>query len=63
MPIRTVHFMHNDEKYYLEIDDFGDDESSDGVEVFDASGNSLTSYDSCVHTDAVRITQAIEQLD
>jgi len=56
--LRTISFEHEGKSYRLEIDDHGDDESSDTVEIFGPDGLTISSYDTCRRTDAGIIAEA-----
>lgn len=60
--MRTLTFEHYGQSYRLEIDDYGDTESSDTVEIFGPAGNTISSYDSCCHTDACFIAEARHEI-
>lgn len=48
--------------FRLEIDDHGDHDSSDTVEIFGPDGQSLSSYDTCRTTDAGIIAEARHEI-
>lgn len=60
--MREVNFDHRGRTYRLEIEDYGDHESSDTITVFDSDDNEVSSYDSTAHTDAQRIAEARHEI-
>lgn len=60
--VRTVYFDHQSATYRLEIDDYGDSESSDTVTIYGPDDSEVASYDSCVHTDEEFIAEAKHEL-
>lgn len=56
--IRNLQFEHRGEPYRLEIEDYGDDESSDTVEVFGPDDAPMASYDTCLSNDSAVIAEA-----
>ncbi|MFZ2241664.1 MAG: hypothetical protein WAV90_19280 [Gordonia amarae] len=60
--MRELRFEHRGLPHLLEIDDYDDVESSDTVTIFGPDGNQISSYDSCAHTDAQFIAEAINEL-
>lgn len=60
--MRTLSFEHEGKSYRLEIDDYGDRESSDTVEIFGPVGQSISSYDTCRTTDTGIIAEARHEI-
>ncbi len=60
---REITFDHNGRTYRLEIEDYGDSESSDTLTVYDPDGREVSSFDSTVHTDAARVAEARREID
>lgn len=59
---RELRFEHQGEPYRLEIDDYGDSESSDTVTIFGPGGDEISSYDTCVSNDAAVIAEAKREI-
>ena len=62
MTLRTLSFEHHGRHYRLEIEDYGDRESSDTVEIFGPDDTSISSYDTCQTTDAGIIAEARHEI-
>ena len=60
--MRTLTFEHQGKTYGLEIEDYGDEESSDTVEIFGPDGGTVSSYDTCKRTDAGIIAEARHEI-
>lgn len=60
--MKTLSFEHEGNNYRLEIDDNGDDESSDTEEIFGPDGQSISSYDTCRTTDAGIMAEARHEI-
>lgn len=61
--MRELRFEHRGVWYRLEIDDYGDVESSDTVSIYGPSDVEISSYDSCAYTDAEFIGEARREID
>lgn len=61
--MRELHFDHRGQTYRLEIDDYGDHESSDTLTVYGPGDCALSSFDSTAHTDAARIAEAKREIE
>lgn len=61
--MRELHFDHNGRTYRLEIDDYGDSESSDTLAVYGPDDREVSSFDSTAHTDAARIAEARREIE
>lgn len=60
--LRTLTFDEQGNRYRLEIEDYGDVESSDTVEIFGPDDESISSYDTCRTTDAGIIAEARQEI-
>lgn len=61
--MRELHFDHRGHSYRLEIEDYGDHESSDTLTVYGTDDREVSSFDSTAHTDAARIAEAKREID
>lgn len=61
--MKTIHFDHLNVAYHVEIDDYGDSESSDTVTIFGPDGAEISSYDSCARTDEQFISEATREIE
>jgi hypothetical protein len=61
--IRTLHFEHEGKIFRIEVQDYGDSESSDTVEVYGPGDELLSSYDTCARSRAGLITEARREID
>jgi len=61
--IRTLNFDHEGKTFRLEIEDYGDSESSDTVTVYGPEDTEIASYDSTVHSAAAFIAEAKLEID
>jgi hypothetical protein len=62
MMLRALSFEHHGRFYRLEIEDYGDRESSDTVEIFGPDDIPICSYDTCQETDAGVIAEARHEI-
>ncbi len=60
--MRTLTFEHQGTEYRLEIEDYGDVESSDTVEILGPDDRTISSYDTCKTTDAGIIAEARHEI-
>lgn len=61
--ITELHFDHGGRAFRLEVEDYGDSESSDTVEIYGPGEELISSYDSCVHGEASFIAEAKREID
>ncbi len=61
--IRKLEFELPGSRYGLAIEDYGDSESSDTVEIYGPGEELLSSYDSCLVGDAAVIAEAKRELE
>lgn len=61
--MRELHFDHQGQTYRLEIDDYGDHESSDTLTVYGPDDREVSSFDSTAHTDFARIAEATREIE
>lgn len=61
--IRTLRFEHRGKPCRIEIENHGDDESSDTVEVFGPDDVSVSGYDTCLSNGPAVIAEAKHEID
>lgn len=61
--IRTLNFDHEGKAYRIEIDDTGDSESSDVVDLYGPDDDWVSNYDTCVRSDAGLIAEAKREIE
>ncbi len=61
--MRTLSFEHRGQRYELEVDDYGDSESSDTISLYGPDGTLLSSYDTCLSGNRALIAEALREID
>ncbi len=61
--LRTMAFEHKGLRYHLEVEDYGDHESSDTVEIIGPDDDCISSYDTCNTAEVSLIAEARHEIE